>query len=446
MLYRPLVTLMVATTLIVCILCILLAVAATRSHERLRMLSGQLELLQEFEESARSVVRMTPDEKPAELEAALGELALSRDLLDEATAAELGFEVDADTPVPWKVRRRDAKDAMLREALAEWWLILILAALLGGGTLLLAWLLRRHVLRPLEVLNELLTRMSLRRHDKVETADINPALRPLFESYNELVQRVHQAQDAQARREAELRQELRQATRALMQQQMTLMRDQRLAANGELTAQLAHDMRNPLAGILAAVENLRRDTGDDDHVARLELIRDEVKRVSRQLDTLVGSSRQRPEPAVKVALCDVAESVLSLASYQLTHTVALGCDIDPELTLTMPEGSFRQALLNLVINAANAIGDDESGRIDVRAHYDAEHVILSVSDTGPGFSQAALETGVRAFASFSPGGSGLGLAAVRRFMNDLGGRIELENLDGGGARVSLFFPEALSDE
>jgi signal transduction histidine kinase len=268
-------------------------------------------------------------------------------------------------------------------------------------------------------------------------------LHPLFDSYNDLVRRMNASEEDWARREAELRSEMRNATRTLMQQQLTLLHEQRQAEQREICAQLAHDIRNPLAGILAAVGNLQREAIDDEHHQRLTLIGEEVMRLSRQLDGLVNSSRQPPEVSTPLAVCDVAEAVFALISYQLPPDIEFGCDVDAELTLCLPEDGFRRALRNLIINSAHALGGTP-GTIAIASDVNTKHVIISVRDSGPGFSDEELEAGVRGFGSYCTNGAGLWLATVRRFVNDLGGHVEIANNEGAGACVSLEFPKSLS--
>lgn len=449
MLHRPLLTLTTASSFLVLtvfVLCLVLVIASKRSHEHLQAVTAQLTMLSDFEDSARAVVRAAFHEQRGKLESALQRLQVTRDVLDEQTAEQLSaaFSGREAPHTPVAQQRRAVLDAIVREARIEWWLTLVLAACLAAATLVLAWQIRYHVLHPLDTLNRLLNTMAHRRYELADATEVTPALRPLFESYNDLVQQVSASEEAWARREAELRGEVRAATRTLMQQQLALLREQRLAESGELCAQIAHDMRNPLAGILAAVGNLQRESDDDEYRERLGLIREEVKRVSRQLDGLVDSSRQQPEPSTSINVCDVTESVLSLTSHQVGPEVELGCAVNPDLIMRLPEDNFRHALLNLVINAANSIGRAH-GRIDIDSTLAADHVVITVYDSGPGFSDDALAEGVRAFGSHSIGGTGLGLAAVRRFVSDLGGQIEIANRDAGGARVSLKFPASLRE-
>jgi signal transduction histidine kinase len=447
MLQRPLLTLTTASSFLVFtvfILCLVLLVASQRSQQHLQSVTEQLTVLSDFEDSARAVVRAAFHEQRARLEAALVRLQASRDTLDLQTAGQLAaaFSSQEEPATPVALQRRAVLGSIVRNARAEWWLILLLAVCLAAGTVVLAWQIRRRVVLPLDTLNRLLNTMTQRRYELADLAGITPDLRPLFESYNDLVQQVSASEEAWARREAALRGEVRDATRTLMQQQLTLLREQRMAEAGELCAQIAHDMRNPLAGILAAVGNLQRESSNEQDRERLGTIREEVKRVSRQLDGLVDSTRLRPEEVNDICVCEVTESVLALTSYQLGPDVELGCDIDPELIMRLPEDNFRHALLNLIINAANSIGR-APGSIEITSVLTPEHVVISVRDSGSGFSADALAAGVRAFGSYSTGGTGLGLAAVRRFISDLGGQIAIANRDTGGASVSLKFPSSL---
>jgi two-component system NtrC family sensor kinase len=96
--------------------------------------------------------------------------------------------------------------------------------------------------------------------------------------------------------------------------------------------------------------------------------------------------------------------------------------------------------LNLVLNAAQAIGESNKGSIIIEAERRNDQVILSVRDDGPGFPQTMLDNGIRPFSTGRVGGTGLGLAIVQRFTRDLGGEIELSNQQPRGACVKLTLP------
>jgi two-component system NtrC family sensor kinase len=264
-------------------------------------------------------------------------------------------------------------------------------------------------------------------------------VQPAFRSYNDLVHRL-QALEAEHRdREHTLEQEVRQATGTLLTQSRQLARAERLAAVGAVSAGLAHELRNPLAGIQMACAKLQRSIGDSDQSARLDTVVTELKRLNRLLSERVDAARHAPEPLTPVNLKDTVDDFLSLVRYQVPQGVRLVSRIPDDLVCRLPEGGLRQALLNLVLNAAQTM-EQGQGQVEISAVREGATVALSVGDTGPGFPLEMLTTGVRPFASGRVGGTGLGLAMVRRFTEDIHAELALANLEPHGAQVTLRFP------
>jgi two-component system NtrC family sensor kinase len=179
--------------------------------------------------------------------------------------------------------------------------------------------------------------------------------------------------------------------------------------------------------------------GDSDQSARLEAVVAEVKRLNRLLSERVDAARHAPEPMVPMNLKATVEDFLSLVRYQVPEGVRLSARISEDLVCRLPEGGLRQTLLNLVLNAAQSMEGGE-GEVEVQARWDGQAVALSVIDGGPGFPPEMLTVGVRPFASGRVGGTGLGLAMVRRFAEDINADLELANRESGGARVTLRLP------
>lgn len=314
-----------------------------------------------------------------------------------------------------------------------------LAVFLVLATLPLLVLLRNRVLFPLHNLGYLMRLLARQDYSSAPTASVDPMLRPLFENYNHMVNRLMELETEHSTRERSLRDEVRAATRLLLQQQRRLARSERLAAVGEVSASVAHELRNPLAGAQMALTNLRRDLTDADAVERIDLVLGELKRITQQLNDLLRQAAQEPEPAVTLTVHDTVDQLLGLLSHQMGERMQLRNEVPEHLRCRLPEGALRQALVNLVQNAAQVIGEGE-GVITVGAEQADDRLTVSVCDNGPGFPEELLKSGVRAFVSFRPGGTGLGLATVRRFARDLGGDIELRNLPDGGACVNLNLP------
>ena len=225
-----------------------------------------------------------------------------------------------------------------------------------------------------------------------------------------------------------------------MEQQYSLARAERLAAIGEVAAELAHEIRNPLAGIQMAFNNLRREIDDQNQCERMDLISSELKRLARLLNDMLDQSRHSPEAAtdfdMSILICDL----LTLTRYQITESIELNCDTPNTLPVHLPESGIRQALLNLILNAADAL-ESNPGLIRIKAHIESQRLRIDVFDNGPGFSQDLLNYGIRPFRTSRQGGTGLGLAMVQRFVKDVGGTIKLSNQQPHGACVTVLLPK-----
>jgi len=306
--------------------------------------------------------------------------------------------------------------------------------------LLTIFLLRHRIVTPLNDLRTLMSLLAQQDYTPAATADVDPMLLPLFLNYNHMVGRLAELEQSHQARQQSLENEVRAATGTLLLQQRNLANAERLAAVGEVAAGLAHELRNPLAGIQVALGNLRNEMQNPDQGERLDLVTTELKRITRLLNDLLNQARQAPEPPRRLRLAQLVDQLYSLARYQLPPDIRLEHGILADMECSLPEGSLRQALLNLVLNSAQAIGTDRAGVIRMEADLSPQRLLLSVCDDGPGFPQELLESGVRPFASGREHGTGLGLAMVRRFASDLNGQLRLNNREPHGACAVLDLP------
>lgn len=333
-------------------------------------------------------------------------------------------------------QRETVLEEINRDTLAE----LELATATLAGILLLAWVfLRRRILAPLHDLRRLLLNLADEDYTPIETAGLDPLLLPVFNSYNVMVENLGELEETKRMYAESLEAEVRSATRALLEQQRSLARSEKLAAVGELAASLAHELRNPLAGIQMSCANLRSEIQDADQAERLDLIGAELKRMTRLLNELLAQGRQTPTPPSHFLLAPLVRELLALTRYQIPPNITLCHDIPDDLACWMPECNLRQALLNLVLNAAQAL-DDTAGTIRLTARLDDGALCIDVCDDGPGFSGEMLTTGIRPFGTGRASGTGLGLAMVQRFARELGGHTRLSNHSPHGACVTLTLP------
>jgi len=323
---------------------------------------------------------------------------------------------------------------------------LALAALLGFPCLALLafWGLRERVLRPIGDLKNFLSRLSGGDFAPVSLTHIDPILLPLFENYNQMVNRLEQLEQANRQRTVSLEQEVRSATHVLLQQQQNLARTERLAAAGEVSATLAHELRNPIAGIQVTLANLRRELRDPSLVERMDLVVGELHRITRLLNALLQQSRHVPEALRLVSVNKLVQDLATLIRYQLPPHIQLVTEVPDNLRCRLPEDAVRQAVLNLVLNSVAAMGDS-AGAVTIRINSLQTRLCIEVLDDGPGFSDTLLSGGVRAFVTSRDAGTGLGLAIVKRFAHDLGGELAIRNRVPRGAHVTLSLPVSQDD-
>lgn len=313
---------------------------------------------------------------------------------------------------------------------------LIILPLLGVALL---FLVRKRILSPLNELGGLMSQLERRDYVPAPSSNVDPFLKTLIGHYNTMVGRLAELELEHATRHASLETQIRAAAGHLLDQQRTLANAERLAAVGELAAQLAHELRNPLAGMQMALLNLREEMSNPDQIERIELVTGELKRITMLLNSLLDQSRYSPEPRSDVALAHVADEIFTLARYQLPTEITLRHEIAPDLHWPLPENELRRTLLNLILNSYQAL-NGQAGTICITAHQQHDHLLVEVCDDGLGFPDTLLTTGIRTFKTTRPEGTGLGLVAVQRFVNELQGKLQLRNVTPHGACVTLLIP------
>ncbi|MGR8934864.1 MAG: sensor histidine kinase [Gammaproteobacteria bacterium] len=299
--------------------------------------------------------------------------------------------------------------------------------------------LRRRVMKPLDALEGLLSRLIEGEMQPIAEQTAEPLMQPLFNSYNRLIRRLAKLEAEHLSHTQTLEQEIRNATHTLLEQSHTLARAERLAAVGEIAASAAHELRNPLAGIQAALENMFGDCHDADMAERLQLVSAETKRLSSRLNDLLVYSKHQPETAKHVDIARLVGELLTLLKYQVNENINLLYSTPPQIHPLLPETEFRQALLNLLLNSIQELGK-QGGTVKLQIEPQQDNLLIEVRDSGPGFPKTLLEHGIRPFVSYREHGTGLGLSMVQRFARSLGGRLILKNDSEGHACAILSLP------
>ncbi len=220
-----------------------------------------------------------------------------------------------------------------------------------------------------------------------------------------------------------------------------LQRAQQLNLAARLASGLAHDLNNLLTVVRASVDALGGATGSPE----LSAIEDATARGAQLTRRLLALSRREGLNLTRQTLGPVLQGMRhSLQSILPSHVrLEMPAQV-PEVPIQIDRDSVQHALLNLVLNARDAVGD--SGLIDVRTKthlaLDGSWLIVEVSDDGPGMPADVLARATEAFFTTKPvhGGSGVGLAMVRETMQEHGGLLVLESEPGRGTVAALWFP------
>ena len=237
----------------------------------------------------------------------------------------------------------------------------------------------------------------------------------------------------------------------LQQKQQELIRAERLAAVGRISAQVAHEIRNPLSSIGLNVEMLEDQLTESrfESVEDAKEARDLLASVIREVDRLteitedylrlarLPTPSKRPEDLKKIL-----EEVLSFAREELERAgVKIVAEL-PEsgLPVSADEGQLRQVFLNLIRNAREAMAN--GGTLKVRATSTGALLDVRVSDTGSGIPPEVREKLFEPFFTTKPGGTGLGLSLSRQIVEAHGGRIDVDSAPTGGTTFVLEFPRA----
>lgn len=219
----------------------------------------------------------------------------------------------------------------------------------------------------------------------------------------------------------------------------------RLAAVGELSASIAHEIRNPLTAIAGSVEVLSRELNLSDSNERLmKLVMKESSRLNNILSEFLTYARIERPAYNKVELCRTITEVIEMLHHHASYhdSMDVRFEVDESIVYVVgDEGLLKQLLYNLAVNACEAI-DTNMGSLTFRVGVDdaAGVARMEVSDTGPGIPKEYLRRVYQPFFSTKKGGTGLGLAIVHRICQALKLGIAIDSPASGGTRFVIDLP------
>ena len=260
--------------------------------------------------------------------------------------------------------------------------------------------------------------------------------------------------DARALQElrGQLEAQVQERTQALAHAQEQLFRSEKLAALGQFSAGVAHEVNNPAAVVAANLSYLlscRHEEGtwpEDASDCLTESI-SAVDRITAIVRQLLDAGRLAAAPAITspVVLTPAVTESVAMSHARCGNSVPVRVEIDKDLRVVAQETLLVQVLANLIVNAIQAIpADRPEGRVLVRAEQIPNRVRLMVEDNGTGMSPEVLRRVFEPFFSTKPlnRGTGLGLAVSRGMVESLGGDLRLESTLGVGTRAVVELPAA----
>lgn len=245
----------------------------------------------------------------------------------------------------------------------------------------------------------------------------------------------------------------------------------RMATVGIMSAEIAHEINNPTSYVLGSARNLKlfweeiepilqtqADETDAEQKKSLEFVLSRIQanlgaicsgleRILNITDSLKAFSHIGQG---KRSLCDINTCVLHSLEFcrnALKHNIAVEKKLSRSLPRVMADAlQIEQVFINLLVNAADAMSDQQHGVLRIKTSNKQDNVIITVSDTGPGIPDNDLDNIWKPFFTTKPvgKGTGLGLATCKKIIENHSGRIEVTNRSGGGAEFSITLPAASS--
>lgn len=325
----------------------------------------------------------------------------------------------------------------------------------GGMTLfiltILGLFLQRGVVRPVHELLEGTQRVAQGELDHVIPVRTKDEIGSLTASFNEMTAGLQRTKAELASLVETLEQRVEERTRALRETQSQLIQTEKLASLGKLAASIAHEINNPLSGILTyaklLIRKLSGSPADEETLAttlkQLSLVEREAERCSTIVRNLLDFARQRELSFKEVDFNAAILEALSLLSNRMT---ILGIHLEKSLANVPPVradfGQLRQAFVNIAVNACEAM--EKGGTLTVTSRFAAEEGMAEAefADTGPGIPPERLAEIFDPFFTTKERGTGLGLSVVHGIIDKHGGRIKVQSQAGKGTSMIIRIPVA----
>ncbi len=307
----------------------------------------------------------------------------------------------------------------------------IMLIVLAAG-FLVSWLIARGLARPIQELTQAMAVVGSGDLDHPVNATSRDEIGDLARAFGRMTESL-KAKIAQLERT-----------------QAQLVQSEKLASIGEMSAAVAHGLRNPLASLRAAAQLVRRHPESPSAQEHLDAIVGEVDRLDRRISHLLSFSRPAPFHPMPESVGHLIDEMLpAFAAPIRERGVELRVSVPPDLpAIRVDPVQMEQALMEVVSNALDAMS--QGGKLSIEAHAEngasgPEEVTVAVKDTGGGIPSQVISSVCEPFFTTRADGTGLGLAIAKRYIEQNGGRLEIESQIAEGTTVRVRLPAVGAD-
>jgi signal transduction histidine kinase len=245
--------------------------------------------------------------------------------------------------------------------------------------------------------------------------------------------------------------EVRQQVHANVSEQKRTLESRHAQHVEELSASIAHEIRNPITAAKSLVQQMGEDPASPDNVEYANVALDELQRVEKSISHLLRFAREEDVEMTDVCLTDLVDSALETFRDRIAKIgVEVERDLAAEIPMRADPDKMRRVLINLVGNALDAFEEQAiaSPRLQLRsgANLAGTEIWIRVKDNGPGIAPEKLDKIFSPFYTSKTSGTGLGLAISKKLVDAHGGAIEAQSSPGSGTEFVLTFPAPRAPE
>jgi two-component system sensor histidine kinase PilS (NtrC family) len=228
--------------------------------------------------------------------------------------------------------------------------------------------------------------------------------------------------------------------------ELAVQQSEKMAAIGSLAAGIAHEIRNPLAGISGSVELLSQQFSSTDDQKLTKIILREIDRLNLLISEFLDFAKPEKPPTDPVDLSHILREVIEQAKLSSNVAVDIRADLGTSAMVLGHGDKLKQAFLNIIINSLQAMSESAKKTLNVSTRLEKDGVIVTVKDTGCGMREETRKKMFEPFVTTKPKGTGLGLAITHKILEAHAAKIFVESEEGLGTEFVISFPRKSFDQ